>query len=121
MSKPIVDKAEVSIDFPDKFYHGSFGRTSRFDVKVDEQGVHIVLDRTGAERRHVAFHLHHQLFSSMLDALAEQITSTNTILPQHRARLSEAVANVGDALNPKGRKVTRPASAKKRAAKPKAK
>lgn len=98
MSKPIVDKAEVSIDFPDKFYHGSFGRTSRFDVNVDDEGVHIVLDRPGEERRHVAFHLHHHLFSSMLDALAEEIASTGKMPTEHRKDLKDAVSKMARAL-----------------------
>lgn len=98
MSKPIVDKAEVSIDFPDKFYHGSFGRTSRFDVNVDDEGVHIVLDRPGEERRHVAFHLHHHLFSSMLDALAEEIASTGKMPAEHRKDLKDAVSKMARAL-----------------------
>ena len=70
MSKPIVDKAEVSIDFPDKYYHGSFGRSSRFDVELDAQGLHISLDRPGEEQRHVGFHLHYHLFTAIL-AVAE--------------------------------------------------
>jgi len=59
MSEPIPDKAQVSIDFPHKFYMGSFGRESRFDVTADEEGVHIHLDRPGDERRHVGFHVHY--------------------------------------------------------------
>ncbi len=98
MSKPIVDKAEVSIDFPDKFYHGSFGRSSQFDVKVDEQGVHIVLDRPGDERRHVAFHLHHHLFSSILEALAEQFREPQKLPPEHVEQLKDAVAKMDRAL-----------------------
>jgi len=98
MSKPIIDKAEVSIDFPDKFYHGSFSRTSRFDVKVDEQGVHILLDRPGDERRHVAFHLHHHLFSSILESLAEQIGSTKTLAPEDRTQFRDATAILGRAV-----------------------
>ena len=29
---PIADKAEVSVDFPDKAYIGSFSRHSQFDA-----------------------------------------------------------------------------------------
>ena len=43
MSDPIPDKAQVSIDFPHKFYMGSFGRESRYDVTADEHGVDVVL------------------------------------------------------------------------------
>lgn len=32
---PIADKAEVSVDFPDKAYMGSFGRHSQFDAYAD--------------------------------------------------------------------------------------
>ena len=99
MSKPIVDKAEVSIDFPDKFYHGSFGRSSRYDVEVDEQGVHIVLDRPGEERRHVAFHLHHHLFSSMLEALAEEFKGAKKVPPQYLEQLKDAISELDHALN----------------------
>ncbi len=53
MSDPIPDKAQVSIDFPDKFYMGPFGRESRFDATANKEGVHINLDRQGEERRHV--------------------------------------------------------------------
>ncbi len=56
MSDPIPDKAQVSIDFPHKFYMGSFGRESRFDVTADKEGVHVHLDRPGQERRHAIVH-----------------------------------------------------------------
>ena len=39
MTKPIPDKAEVALEFPDKVYIGTFERTSRFGVHFDERGV----------------------------------------------------------------------------------
>ena len=51
MSESHLNISQVSIDFPHKFYMGSFGRESRFDVTADEDGVHIHLDRVGEERR----------------------------------------------------------------------
>src|SRR6056297_2290046 len=63
VSRPISDKAEVSIDFPEKFYHGSFGHQSRYEVTADDEGVHIYLVRGGPERRHVGFHVHYQLLA----------------------------------------------------------
>jgi hypothetical protein len=51
MSTPITDKAEVSIDFPEKFYMGSFGADSRFDVTTDKEGVHLHLERADDEKR----------------------------------------------------------------------
>ena len=98
MAKPIIDKAEVSIDFPDKFYHGSFGRSSRYDVKVDDQGVHIALDRPGEEQRHVAFHLHHHLFSGVLESIAEEITDHNGVPDANRDRLKDAATKLVRAL-----------------------
>ena len=98
MSKPILDKAEVSIDFPDKFYHGTFSHSSRYNVDVDATGVHIALDREGEEKRHVAFHLHHQLFSSLLVAVAESIASSNKLEKPDLERLKEAVGELAKSL-----------------------
>ncbi|MDX1718407.1 MAG: hypothetical protein R3287_15985 [Anderseniella sp.] len=89
MSKPIIDKASVSIDFPDKFFHGSFSRSSRYGVTVDSEGVHISLDRAEGEKRHVAFHLHHHLFSDILTAIAETIDAKE-LSPTQREDLKEA-------------------------------
>jgi len=35
MTKPIPDKAEVALEYPDKLYIGTFERTSRFDGHLD--------------------------------------------------------------------------------------
>jgi len=35
MTKPIVDKAEVALEYPDKFYSGTFERSSRFEARFD--------------------------------------------------------------------------------------
>ena len=40
---PICDKAEVSVDFPDKAYIGSFGRHSQFDAYADDDSVAVRL------------------------------------------------------------------------------
>jgi len=98
MSKPVIDKAEVSIDFPDKFYHGSFGRSSRYDVTVDEEGVHIALDREGEDRRHVGFHLHHHLFAGILESVAEQVAAEGALSHMRRRQLTDAVAVLSKAL-----------------------
>jgi hypothetical protein len=39
MTKPIPDKAEVALEYPDKFYVGTFDRTSRFDAHLDATGL----------------------------------------------------------------------------------
>ncbi len=90
MSKPIIDKAEVAIDFPDKFYHGTFGRGSRYDVTADEEGIHLHLMREDGEKRHVGFHIHYQLLSELLAATAEAVGGVKTLPEEHRARLKEA-------------------------------
>jgi hypothetical protein len=36
MTKPIPDKAEVALEYPDKLYIGTFERTARFDAHLDE-------------------------------------------------------------------------------------
>jgi hypothetical protein len=38
MTKPIPDKAAVAVEYPDKFYIGTFGASARFDAHVDETG-----------------------------------------------------------------------------------
>ena len=98
MSKPITDKATVSIDFPDKFFHGSFSRSSRYDVSVDSEGIHISLDRAEGEKRHVAFHLQHHLFSDILIAVAEGIDKGQLSSSQREA-LADAVDSLRRALD----------------------
>ena len=97
MSKPITDKATVSIAFPDKFFHGSFSRSSRYDVSVDSEGIHISLDRAEGEKRHVAFHLHHHLFSDILMAIAESIDE-GQLSPSQREDLADAAEFLRQAL-----------------------
>lgn len=51
--RPVADKAEISIDFPDKAYMGSFGRESRFDAVAEADGVALRLARGGEQKREV--------------------------------------------------------------------
>jgi hypothetical protein len=92
MSTPITDKAEVSIDFPDKFYVGSFGRGSRFDLTADREGVHLHLERTEGEKRRVGFHIHYYLLADLLEAAAIAVADMKDIEPHQLARLKEAAA-----------------------------
>ena len=41
--KAILDKAEVALEYPDKFYSGTFERSSRFEAAFDSVGVGLVL------------------------------------------------------------------------------
>ena len=95
MSSPITDKAEVSIDFPDKFYVGSFGRGSRYDVTADEDGVHLHLDRRDSEKRHVGFHIHYSLLADILAAMADAVAAVDKLEPHQRERLHDALRHWG--------------------------
>ena len=90
MSTPITDKAEVSIDFPDKFYRGSFGRGSRFDVTADKEGIHLHLERSEGEKRRVGFHIHYYLLADLLEAAATAVAGVKDAEPHQIARLKEA-------------------------------
>ena len=49
MSKPIPDKAEIALEYPDKFYAGTFERSSRFEAHLEPTGLALTLERPGAE------------------------------------------------------------------------
>jgi len=80
MTRPIPDKAEVALEYPDKFYSGTFERSSRFEAGFDSNGVALVLERTGAEevRKSVYIHMHFGLFADIL----EQLAATAANIPQ---------------------------------------
>jgi len=98
MKRPVIDKAEVAVDFPDKFYHGSFDRDSTFDVHADTHGVHIDLDRQAGERRHVGFHLHFFLLAGIIEALAQALSKKDLMNQGQRAALERAVTKLDKAL-----------------------
>lgn len=91
-SKPITDQAEVSIDFPEKFYHGSFSHSSRYDVTADTEGVHIYLQHHGGEKRQVGFHIHYYLLAELLAAAAEATAKIEGLQPNVQQKLREAGA-----------------------------
>jgi len=72
MTRPIPDKAEVALEYPDKFYSGTFEHSSGFEAGFDANGVALVLERTGAEdvRKSVHLHMHYGLFADILEQLA---------------------------------------------------
>lgn len=73
--KSITDKAEVSVDFPDKTYMCAFGRECSFDVKVEVDEILLRLIRTGEERREIAVHLHYYLLADLLKEIGQCLTS----------------------------------------------
>lgn len=107
MKQPIIDKAEVSIDFPDKFYAGSFGRGSTFDLRIDEIGLHLTLERGSGSKRRVGVHLHHYLLCEILDAMAAEVSACEALTENQRKALQEAARALADsAAGPPRRKST---------------
>ena len=72
MTKPMTDKAEVALEYPDKFYSGTFESSSRFEANFDSTGVALLLERTGSEdvRKSVHIHLHYGLLADAFERLA---------------------------------------------------
>jgi hypothetical protein len=89
MTKPIPDKAEVALEYPDKLYIGTFERTARFDAHLDEAGISLSLHRTGeAEvRKSVRMHFHYALFAEILRELAKTVSSLPPADAEHRDAL----------------------------------
>ena len=95
--QPIADKAEISLDFPDKTYIGAFGRDSRFAISVDGDGILLKLLHGGAQRRLFELHIHPQLMGDMLLALAEQIQA-HPLDGDTKDRLRDGIAAIETAL-----------------------
>jgi hypothetical protein len=98
MSKPIVDKAEVSIDFPDKFYMGAFGRDSIVDVAADAEGLHLRLEHDGEQSRKVGFHVHYYLLAEILDEAASALAALPPIDEPHRVAVQSAAKKLASAV-----------------------
>ena len=95
---PISDKAEVSVDFPDKAYIGSFTRHSQFDADADDDSVAIRLVRPGEDRREVVMHVHYGLLADILVELAKSLASRPELDDQHRTELNEAAKQLWKSL-----------------------
>lgn len=100
MSKPVPDKAEVALEYPDKFYVGTFEHTSRFEAHLDAAGVTLVLERPGPEevRKSVHMHLSFGLLAAILRELAASVGDIPSEDTAHRALLQSAVAELDHAL-----------------------
>jgi hypothetical protein len=100
MTKPIPDKAEVALEYPDKLYIGTFGHSARFDAHLDETGISLSLDRTGEpkERKSVRMHFHYALFAEILYELARTVSKLPPSDAGHRDALREGAKALCDAL-----------------------
>ena len=98
MKKPITDKVEVSVDFPDKAYYGSFDHRSTFGVRADDQGIHIDLERRGGERRHVGFHVHYYLLADLFESIGKALSDQKVMDEAHADALRESAQSLAEAV-----------------------
>ena len=100
MSKPIADKAEIALEYPDKLYVGTFERSSRFEAHLDATGIALILERPGADDVHksIHMHIHFGLFVDILRDLASTVARIPKQDVVHREQLTQAVAELHAAL-----------------------
>ena len=98
MAKPIIDKAEVSIDFPDKFYMGSFGRDSSVDVAADADNLHLTLEHGGEQRRKVGLHIHYYLLAEILEEAAAALAALPPLDEPHRTAVEAGARKLASAV-----------------------
>src|SRR6185295_19020348 len=58
MTKPIPDKVEIALEYPDKLYVGTFERSSRFEAHLDPTGIVLILEHPGADDIRKSIHMH---------------------------------------------------------------
>ena len=100
MRKPIPDKAEVAVEYPDKLYIGTFEQTARFDAHFEQNGISLSLYRPGGvdTRKSVRMHFHCALFAEILSELAKTAASLQKDDIVHRQELREAAKSLYAAL-----------------------
>ena len=90
MTKPIADKAEVALEYPDKFFVGTFERSSRFEAHLDPTGFALLLERPRAGDTHKSIHMHIN-FGLFADILMELASSVERI-PREETMCSIAIS-----------------------------
>ena len=113
--KPIPDKAEVALEYPDKFYIGTFERSARFDAHLDQTGISLTLHRSGDSetRRSVHMHFHYALFADILRDLAKTVSAMPLEDTAHRETVREAARALYRSLDERAK--VRAAGGKKKA------
>lgn len=98
--KPIPDKVEIVLEYPDKFYSGTFERASRFDAHADASGIALTFARGGSEseRKSVRLHIHYALFAEILDELAKTVSAIPPADVSHREALQAGANAISTAL-----------------------
>jgi hypothetical protein len=100
--KQILDKAEVALEYPDKFYSGTFERSSRFEAAFDSFGVGLVLERSGDPDTRKSVHLH--VNYGLLADIFGQLAATAGRIPvdePHREMLIERLSALDGAVKGK--------------------
>jgi len=110
MTRPITDKAEVAVEYPDKLYIGTFAHTARFDAHIDKTGIALTLELPGAVelRKSVHMHFHHALFADILRDLAKTVAALPPEDLTHRDSLRDAAKAFYIALETNPTKADRP-------------
>ena len=100
MTKPISDRAEIALEYPEKLYIGTFERTSRFEAHVDPTGISLTLEHPGTDavRKSIHMHLNFGLFADILSDLASTVGRIPKDDILHREQLAQAVAKLQRAL-----------------------
>jgi hypothetical protein len=100
MTRPIPDKAEIALEYPDKFYVGTFEHSSRFEAHLDPNGIALTLERPGSDdvRKSIHMHIHFGLFADILRELASSVARIPADDVTHRDQLAQAAAELRDAL-----------------------
>src|SRR6476661_2175391 len=100
MTKPISDKAEVALEYPDKLYIGTFERSSRFEAHLDSTGIALTLEHPGAEdvRKSIHIHINFGLFADILHELASTVGRISKDDVMHCDHLAGAAAELHEAL-----------------------
>ena len=100
MTKPISDKAEIALEYPDKLYVGTFERSSRFEAHLDPTGIALMLEKPGADdvRKSIHMHINFGLFADIVRELAATVGKIPKDDVKHRDLLAQAAAELHAAL-----------------------
>jgi hypothetical protein len=92
MTKPISDKAEVALKYPDKVYIGTFAHTARFDApSTGGIALNLELPTPGEQRKSVHMHFHYGVFAEILRDLAKTVVALPPEDILHREALRDSV------------------------------
>ena len=92
--KPIIDKAEVSVDLSDRYYRSSFERDAAFEVRTDEDELILKLVYKGDGARVAGLHLHYYLLADILEETARSVAAQPPIDDSHREALVAATRDL---------------------------